>query len=95
MKSTARYFAVEIDEDKIQHPIDLDPPHGAVVFHGPRWDEAARKELSGGRKSYRTPARPMYIVIAWEGMSGQVGRVLDWLEQSDIPVTRYAEMLDV
>lgn len=85
-------IAVEIDGSKVRSPVDLEPPYGTKIHHGAEAEREAEKELSGGRKSYRKPASAFYAIFEWTKPRGEVGRLIDWLEGGDIPVTRYAEI---
>lgn len=85
-------IAVEIDGGQVRSSIDLDPPYGTKVHHDAAAARAAEAELNTGRKSYRKPANAIYVIFEWTGMRGTAGRLLDWLEEKEIPITRYSEI---
>lgn len=86
-------FAIEIDSERIERDINLSDelPHGARILQSPEWEKKAEAEMSRGR-TYRRPARPIYLVIEWTGRRGEVGRLLDFVEDPRFPITRYAEL---
>jgi len=84
-------FALEIDSQAITRDVNLtdELPHGARVLHGPEWEAKARIEFARGR-TYRAPAQPIYLVIEWTGRHGEIGRLIDFLEDPRFPIVRYA-----
>jgi len=86
-------LAVEIDGNEIGSPISLDPPYGVRILYTDEWVAKAKEELSHGTKHGRT-TRPVYFVAEWTQHRGTAGRLIEWLEDKSIPVTRYAELYE-
>lgn len=83
-----RFFAIELDPQEIEPGYQDDLPHKAR-FRDDLTD-LARAEMERGR-TYRRPRSAVDRVVEWTGYSGELGKLLDWMEQ--VPgLTRYAEI---
>lgn len=80
-------FAIEMEAAKDTVFDDL--PFNAKLHQDAHSALLAAKTLDTG-KSYRKPKYPMYFIIEWTGKAGDFSPLLQWIENENVPVTRYA-----
>lgn len=80
-------FAIEMEAAK-QTVFD-ELPFNAKLHQDTHSALLASKTLDTG-KSYRRPKYPVYFVIEWTGKSSNFDPLIEWIENENVPVTRYA-----